>query len=387
MSDVKELFNQMNEAFSDFKESNNAQVQELIERQDKLELDLQQQGLGSNMGYRENQQDKQYKDAFRNYLNLGERALNTDLKNTLSSGNGPDGAYWIDSNFRQALAKKIYELSPMRQLASVEVIDTDRLYVGIDTDEASSGWVSELQERSSTSTPEVGEQEIQLHELYCMPEITQRAADVRIKYGTGDLSDWLINKIAQKIAREEATAFFTGDGIKKPRGFLDYPTEATGDDSRAWGTIEHVLTGSSASIPDTPDELIDLTFKLKADYHPNAVWLMNRSTMASIRKMAGGSGSEIYWFMPENMSDGRGGLQILGYPVVLCPDMPSAGSGNIVAAFGDFSAAYQIVDHKRGVAILRDNLTRKGFIRYYTTKYIGADLVSSEALKLLVCTS
>lgn len=154
-----------------------------------------------------------------------------------------------------------------------------------------------------------------------------------------------------------------------------------------WTPFEHVLTGTSGAIPDTPDELIELTFKLKEDYLQNAVWLMSRSTMAAIRKLAGGSGSEIYWFMPQDMSDGRGGLQILGYPVILCPDMPAPGSNNIVAAFGDFKAAYQIVDHRRGATVLRDPFTRKPYIRYYTTKYVGGDVTNFEACKLLKCTS
>ena len=51
-------------------------------------------------------------------------------------------------------------------------------------------------------------------------------------------------------------------------------------------------------------------------------------------------------------------------------------------AFGDFDKAYQIVD-RFGIRILRDDITQKGFVKFYTTRRTGGDLKNFDAIKLL----
>ena len=50
--------------------------------------------------------------------------------------------------------------------------------------------------------------------------------------------------------------------------------------------------------------------------------------------------------------------------------------------FGDFSY-YQIVD-RIGIRILRDPFTSKPYIRFYTTKRVGGDVVNPDAFKGLI---
>ena len=49
--------------------------------------------------------------------------------------------------------------------------------------------------------------------------------------------------------------------------------------------------------------------------------------------------------------------------------------------FGDFNAGYQIVD-RIGVRVLRDPFTAKPFVKFYTTKRVGGDVVNFDAIKL-----
>ena len=63
-------------------------------------------------------------------------------------------------------------------------------------------------------------------------------------------------------------------------------------------------------------------------------------------------------------------------------DLPAIAAGSLSIAFGDFNAGYQIVD-RQGIRILRDSFTAKPYVKFYTTKRVGGDVVNFEAIKLL----
>lgn len=159
----------------------------------------------------------QWAKSFDPYLRSNdERAIEAKA---LSVGSNPDGGYLVPTALSSRIITKIYETSPMRQLATVETIGTEALEIPVDTDEAGAGWVGEEQARPETSTPQVGVQRIPVHELYANPKVTQKfLEDAAI-----NVEAWLAGKIADKFGRTEATAFMVGTGINQPRGILTYP--------------------------------------------------------------------------------------------------------------------------------------------------------------------
>ncbi len=62
--------------------------------------------------------------------------------------------------------------------------------------------------------------------------------------------------------------------------------------------------------------------------------------------------------------------------------MPAMGTGSLSMAFGDFNAAYQIVD-RQGIRVIRDHLTAKPYVKFYTTKRVGGGAVNFEAVKFM----
>ncbi len=50
-------------------------------------------------------------------------------------------------------------------------------------------------------------------------------------------------------------------------------------------------------------------------------------------------------------------------------------------AFGDLRAGYTIVE-RMGVRVLRDPVTAKPFVKFYTTRRVGGDVVNFEAIKI-----
>lgn len=310
------------------------------------------------------------------YMRKGQ-ATPAGVMAAMSVGSDPDGGYSVTPDMTGRIVTKVYETSPMRSVASVITIGTDSIEGFNDLGEGDAGWVSEQGARDETDTPQLGKWSIPVHEIYAMPKTTQKLLDDSMF----DIEGWLAGKTADKFARVENAAFLTGDGVGKPRGLLTYTTAATADASRAWGQFQHVNTGTSGGFGTAPagsDALIDLVFSLKAAYRDNANFMMNRGTLASVRKLKDGDGN--YLWQPD-FSTRQGGL-LLGYGIVEGEDMPAVAANSLSIAFGDFSETYTIVD-RVGIRVLRDPFTSKGFVKFYTTKRVGGGAISFEACKFL----
>lgn len=304
-------------------------------------------------------------------------SLSSSERKALSAGSDPDGGYLLPESTVGRMVSKIYEQSTMRQLANVQTISTDKLEGIIDNNEAGAGWVSELGARSDSSTPQLGKYEIQAHEMYAMPKISQKLIDD----SATSVEAWLAGKVADKFARVEGTAFTTGTGIGQPRGLFSYTTAATSDDTRAWGTFEHVKTGTNGAFNATTksDVLFDLIGAFKDQYLQNASFLMRREMRTAIRKLKGAT-SDLYLWEP-GLAVGTPD-RLLGYGVKIDQYVPTIATDSLSLALGDFREAYTIVD-RIGVRTLRDPFTAKPYIVFYSTKRTGGGAVNFEAVKFL----
>jgi HK97 family phage major capsid protein len=313
-----------------------------------------------------------YKSAFNSMMRKGEELVSADERKALSVGSDPDGGYVVNPDTSGQIVTKVFETSPMRAYAAIQVISTDALEGLYDLGEAGSGWVGETEARTDTSTPQLGKYRIPTHELYAKPKATQRLLDDN----EINMEAWLAGKVADKFGRDEATAFVNGDGVNKPRGFLSYLTGTT-----LPGTIEQIDTGVNggfAAAPNGGDVLIEALYGLKAQYRANAVWFMNRLTAKTVRKLKDSDGSYIW---SPGIAAGQP-ASLLGYPMASFEDMPDPATGSLSIAVGDMRAAYQIVD-RAGIRVLRDPFSAKPYVEFYTTKRVGGDVVNFEAIKIV----
>ena len=116
-----------------------------------------------------------------------------------------------------------------------------------------------------------------------------------------------------------------------------------------------------------PDNiLIDVVQTLKAGHRKNATWLMNRSTAGVIRKMRDERGLPLW--QPSTQAGQPAAL--LGHAVDEDEFMPDIGADTMSIGFGDWKRTYQILD-RIGVRVLRDPYTKKGFVKFFTTKRVG----------------
>ncbi len=319
-------------------------------------------------------QYRSYKSAFWNYIRKNNAGSSIEEIKALSVGSDPDGGYLVTPDISGRIVQLIHDTSPMRQVANIVTVGTDRLEGTRDLDEATTGWVGETAARTETASPQIGQYTIPVHEQYAEPRATQKLLDD----AQFNVDEWLAGKIADKLARMENTAFVNGDGVNKPTGFLTYTAGVP--NATTFEVIEQSNTGVSGGFAatDPGDALINMVYSLKASYRDNAVFMMKRSTLSEVRKLKDGNGN--YLWTPDFQSQQGGTL--LGFNVVEAEDMPAIAANSLSIAFGDFNAGYQIVD-RQGLHILRDNLTTKPFVKFYTTKRVGGDVSNFEAIKLL----
>ena len=319
----------------------------------------------------------QYKSGFFKLMSgVTMDGLEPDERKAMSAGSDPDGGYLLPNSTMGRVVTKLYEQSIMRQIADVQTITTDKIEGVVDDDEADAGWVSELGTRSDSGTPQVRKYEIQAHEMYAMPKVSQKLIDD----AAVDIEGWLAGKVADKFARVEGTAFWQGTGVGQPRGLCSYTTAATADGSRAWGQFEHINTGANGAFHTTQfDPIHDLMGAIKDHFLPNAQFVMRREVRTAARKLKESTTNRYLW--EPGMQVGAP-ERLNGYPVRVDQYMPSLGTASLSLAFGDFRQAYTIVD-RMGIRTLRDPYTAKPYIVFYSTKRTGGGAMNFEAIKFL----
>jgi len=285
----------------------------------------------------------------------------------------PDGGYWVRPEISNVTIQRVFESSPVRQFATTVTINSDALEMIIDDNELpDGGWVGETDPRPTTGTPKIGELVIYAHELYAQPRATQKMLD-----DAGfDIEVWLQGKLVRKFTRLENNAFVVGNGSKKPRGFLTYDPWAV-QGTYETGKIEQ--RPSTASGDFEADDIKNLQNDLIEDYQPNAIWMMQRATFGKV--VTKKDKEDRYLLDPNSFKTGD--TKILeGSQVVFMHDIPVVASDALAIVYGDLGISYTVVD-RLGIRVIRDNLTEKPYILYYTTKRVGGDVTNYQALKIL----
>lgn len=256
--------------------------------------------------------------------------------------------------------------SPIRRLSSAIGINSSSVELLINSkDRISAGWMN-----SAVPIPDeknyLERKKIEVHDIYARPRISQSLLDDSVL----DLEDWFTDQIAAQIAMVENEAFLFGNGVDRPKGifhdvqqYISHRIEKLHVEEK---TNEKVL-----------DALIDMTCNLPTRHLKNAKWLMSPSVFAELRKLRDRAGRHVL----NNLSSAKHIL--LGYEVVLDETLSPQNTSNVLLAFGNFAACYQIVDRQE-MSILRDPYTYKPFVEFFCNKRVGGDVVDPSAIQVLI---
>ena len=305
------------------------------------------------------------------YLRLGRTA---ELK-SVTGAVAADGGFAVPREIDAMIAAQLKTISPIRSVAQIVQTGTAGYRKLITNSTANSGWVSETGARPETLTSKFNEIVPPMGELYANPSASQAMLDD----AAFDLEAWLADEIATEFARAEGAAFINGSGTNQPKGFLQVPTALTTDATRAFGTLQHTVTGNASGFDTTPElKLIDLVHSLRAAHRQGAVFVMNTKTLAAVRKFKAADGT--FLWQPGIFENAP--ARLLGYPVIEAEDMPDVAANALPIAFGNFRNGY-IIAERKATSILRDPYTNKPYVNFYATKRIGGQVLDSDAIKLL----
>lgn len=373
-----------------------SEVQGLKESLDKLQARLNRPGGGGGDGDPLADVKRRHADAFVGWMrNPDDHDRRSALKTVqgeavelkaVTIGTDAAGGYAVPEVISQAIHEKLVDISPMRADANVVAAGTSDYKELVDVGGEAYGWVGEGDTRSETGTPQLEEVAPSFGIVYAYP----KASEESLQDIFFDVENWLTNRSSRGIAKGEGIAFVSGDGTKKPTGFLNGTPVTTGDEdspARAFGTPQYFATGKADgfdnsrldSPPGDPGDVFSqVVYGLKAGYRGNAKWRMNKGTAGTIRRLKDADGD--YLWQPGLIAGEPATL--LGYSISEDEAMPAIAANAFPVAFGDWMEAYLIVD-LAGLRITRDEITTPGYVKFYVRKRVGGKLLNDDAIKLI----
>ena len=304
------------------------------------------------------------KKVFDKWLRQGKDVLSPDEVKVLTVSNDNTAGYLAPPEYVRELIKGIIEYSPIRSIARIRRTTHRSIQMPKRTGTFSATWVAEQGTRSETTGYAVGLEEIPAHELYALVDISEQ----EVEDSVFNLEAEMNGEFVEQFAKAEGSAFVSGNSVGRPQGILSNSS-----------------VGNTAGPNDAIDanSLITVAHTVKSEYSRNGTYVMNRSTLASVRKLQDGSGQ--YVFQPGLYQMGVGS-SILGHPIVEATDMPDIADGAKPVIFGDFRRGYLIVDRTQ-MSIMRDPFTQatSGNVRYIARRRVGGQVILPEALATITC--
>ncbi len=368
--ELRELLEEQGKVFGEFKAANGAEIKEL--QAQILEL-AKKAGRppAPGGGYTLSAEQRDHLVDFMRTGNTDSLVKARETK-TGTTGSDPSGGYLVPQQVDSQIDTIRQQSTPMRRICRVLKPETPEYKKLVSLGGTSSGWVGETETRPETDTSKLAVLSPAWGGLYANPAASQDMLDD----SAFDVAEWFRSEVAREFSDQEGESFITGNGVKKPRGILTFPTSTARDKTRDFGTIQYVATKVAAGLGSL-DAFIDMVHALKPKYRQNARWSANSLTLAEMRKYKDGDG-RLYW--QESIVAGQPSI-FMGYPVEEDDFMPDIAEGAYPIMLGDFQAAYWIFD--RPTMILRDPYTNKPYVHFYTATRVGSMLAQSEAVKLL----
>ncbi|EPH9632513.1 phage major capsid protein [Escherichia coli] len=392
VKDVEQVAQELQAKFDAFKEKNDKRLEAVEQEKGKLagevetlngklsELDELKSALEEELkqvkrpaGGPQSKAASEHKTAFIGFMRKGkDDGLRELERKALQVGVDEDGGYAVPEELDRTILNLLKDEVVMRQEATTITVGGANYKKLVNLGGTASGWVGETDARPETDASKLGQIEPFMGEIYGNPQATQTMLDDAFF----NVEDWINSELAIEFAEQEEIAFTSGNGTKKPKGFLAYASSLDDDKTRAFGTLQHILSGAAAGV--TADAIIKLVYTLRKVHRNGAKFMMNNNSLFAVRILKDSEGNYLW----------RPGLELgqpsslAGYGVAENEQMPDIAADAKAIAFGNFKRGYTIVD-RIGTRILRDPYTKKPFVGFYTTKRTGGMLVDSQAIKLL----
>ncbi len=181
-----------------------------------------------------------------------------------------------------------------------------------------------------------------------------------------NIVDFVIEKISQAVSVFIETECLTGTDqkIEGLRGISD----------------DMIVTSQSATAV-TMDELIDVQDKVIDNYQENAIWIMNRQTRSSVRKLKDNDGN----LLLNRDATAKWGFTLLGKDVYTTDAVKKLGAGNDAIFYGDFSGLATKVSEDINILILREKYAEQHMDGILAFVEMDAKVQDTQKISKLTC--
>ena len=334
-----------------------------MDRLDKLEAKMNRPAIITDSRASDDLERK----AFLSFARKGVERMPPDEVKALTVAVDATAGFLAPETFATELIKLLVQFSPIRQYARVITVGASEIKYPRRTASTVATWTGEIANRT-TSQPAYEQILLTPHELATYTDVSTALLEDSVF----DIENELASELAESFGSAEGAAFISGTGTGQPKGLL------------AAGSIPNeVKTGVAADFPaaNPADKILDLFHALPGVHAQNAAWLMNRNTLATVRKWKDAQGR----YLVVDPLTASAATTLIGRPIVEAVDMPNVGAATSPIIFGDLQG-YRIID-RVNLSILRDpySLATNGQVRFHARKRVGADVTHPDRLVRLKC--
>lgn len=283
----------------------------------------------------------------------------------------------IPTDLERMIWEKANQINVMRQLSRPLVIDSNRDII-IDGTLPTTALCGEGG-TITVSDPTFSKVTVKSYKyITAVKYSSEFMQDVIGKNGIGSGLAYLADKMGTSLSNALDLAYVVGaGGTSAPEGCMSPATALT----------QVVDIGGAAISTITAANLIDVFFKLPAQYRQNATWVMSDNALSVIAKLVDANGR--FMFSIDRVGDLSGGVSgtLLGRPVVVAVGAPTAtANGNVFVLFADMSKYFGIFDRK-GMDSLLDpySAAATGYSTLYNWARTESKVLLPEAAAAITC--
>lgn len=279
------------------------------------------------------------------------------------------GGYLAPVEYVREIIKGVTLVSPARSIVRVRNTASKSIQIPKRTGQFAARRVHENGQKTETTGLAYGLEELNAPEMYALIDISNQM----LEDTAFDMEAEIREEASEQFAVKEGAEFVSGTGVGECEGIL------------VNAGVQENVSGTAATIADADGQangLLALKHSLKSAYAANAKWVMNRTTIGSVRKLK--TADKNYLWMPGIQNGAPNTID--GDPYVEFPDMPNEGAGLYPIAYGDFRRGYTLVD-RIAMEMLRDPYTQatSGNIRFIFRRRVGGKVTLAEAFRKLKC--
>ena len=304
-------------------------------------------------------------NAFADYIRNAVTGMESRAETTLAKG---DNGAVIPKTIVKKIMEKVEDISPIYKLATkyniagiVNVPKEDNT-----SDTITVAYATEFTELESHSN------KFATIELtgYLYGALTKISKSL-LRNSNFDLTNWVVNKMAKKIAKFIEGELINGTSAKVSGIIGSYDAD----------NMKIALAKASTI---NADELIDLQELVPDEYQADCIWVMNRATRKAIRKLKDGQGN----YLLEKDSTSKWGYRLMGNDVYCSDNISALGTASKpVVMYGDFSGLAVKEGEKSEIQVLTERFATQHAIGVVAWGELDAKVEDTQKIAVAVAGS